>query len=164
MEFHTEGESLQKYRAKIQGPPDTPYENQTFEIQFFLPNESEKSYPLARPLVKFLTRIYHPNISSRGDICLDTLSKKWSPAMTMRTTLISIISLLSEPNVRDFLVPEAAYYYSFHREEFNDRVHNVAAITNSSLYNSEKVHSSLLVLSIFSVQSKLLIFMSSRNF
>lgn len=63
---------------------------------------------MAPPKVRFLTRIYHPNIDRLGRICLDILKDKWSPALQIRTVLLSIQALLSAPNPDDPLNNEAA--------------------------------------------------------
>jgi len=56
---------------------------------------------MAPPKVRFLTRIYHPNIDKLGRICLDILKDKWSPALQIRTVLLSVQALLSAPNPDD---------------------------------------------------------------
>lgn len=64
---------------------------------------------MAPPKVRFLTKIYHPNIDKLGRICLDILKDKWSPALQIRTVLLSIQALLSAPNpVRSETPPEPA--------------------------------------------------------
>lgn len=63
---------------------------------------------MAPPKVRFLTRIYHPNIDRLGRICLDILKDKWSPALQIRTVLLSIQALLSAPNPDDPLNNDAA--------------------------------------------------------
>ena len=75
-----------------------------FKLELFLPEE----YPMAPPKVRFLTKIYHPNIDRLGRICLDILKDKWSPALQIRTVLLSIQALLSAPNPDDPLANDVA--------------------------------------------------------
>lgn len=63
------------------------------------------------PKVRFLTKIYHPNIDKLGRICLDILKKKWSPALQIRTLLLSIQALLSAPNPDDPLANDVAEHW-----------------------------------------------------
>ena len=63
---------------------------------------------MAPPKVRFLTKIYHPNIDRLGRICLDILKDKWSPALQIRTVLLSIQALLSAPNPDDPLANDVA--------------------------------------------------------
>lgn len=56
---------------------------------------------MAPPKVRFLTKIYHPNVDKLGRICLNVLKDKWSPALQIRTVLLSIQGLLSAPNPDD---------------------------------------------------------------
>ncbi len=98
--------------ATIIGPPDTPYENGVFKLSI----EFSHDYPFKPPIIKFITKIYHCNINSNGGICLDILNKNWSPALTISKVLISICSLLSDPNPNDPLMYEIADLYKKNRQ------------------------------------------------
>merc|ERR1712000_303042 len=93
------------WQATIMGPEDSPYAGGIFFLDIHFPND----YPFKPPKMKFTTKIYHPNISSNGSICLDILSTQWSPALTISKTLLSISSLLTDPNPDDPLAPEVAH-------------------------------------------------------
>ncbi|OBS78254.1 hypothetical protein A6R68_19356, partial [Neotoma lepida] len=95
------------WQATIMGPEDSPYEGGVFSLSIHFPT----NYPFKPPEISFLTRIYHPNINKNGNICLDILDTKWSPALTVSKVLLSIISLLCHPNLDDPLVPEIANVY-----------------------------------------------------
>ena len=85
------------FNVIISGPKDSPYEGGKFHLQLYLPEE----YPMVPPKCIFMTKIYHPNIDFLGRICLDILKKNWSPALQIRAVLLSIQSLLNEPNTAD---------------------------------------------------------------
>jgi len=92
------------FKVVVAGPKDSPYEGGTFNLELFLPED----YPMAPPKVRFMTKIYHPNIDKLGRICLDILKNKWSPALQIRTVLLSIQALLSAPNPDDPLANDVA--------------------------------------------------------
>merc|ERR1719247_2936888 len=86
---------------------------------FHIDIEIPADYPYNPPKMKFTTKIWHPNISSQtGAICLDVLGKEWSPALTIRTALLSIQALLSSPEPDDPQDAEVAEMYKNNRELF----------------------------------------------
>ena len=89
--------NMRYFNVIILGPTSSPYEGGVFKLELFLPED----YPMAAPKVRFLTRIYHPNVDKLGRICLDILKDKWSPALQIRTVLLSIQALMSAPNPDD---------------------------------------------------------------
>jgi len=105
---------LYVWDATIIGPSGTPYEGGIFSLTLSMTAD----YPFKPPLVRFNTKIYHPNINSNGSICLDILKGEWSPALTISKVLLSICSLLSEPNPNDPLVPEIATLYKTNHEQY----------------------------------------------
>jgi len=97
-------------------PTDTPYAGGIFKLEIHFPTD----YPFKPPKVVFTTKIYHPNISTNGSICLDILKDQWSPALTISKVLLSICSLLSDPNPKDPLMPEIADEYIRNKEMYEE--------------------------------------------
>ena len=106
---------LLRWRAMLIGPEDSPYAGGCFHLDITFPS----GYPFLAPRVAFRTRIFHPNISSSGAICLDTLKDQWSPALTIAKVILSICSLLTDPNPDDPLVGSAARLYKNDLESYN---------------------------------------------
>ncbi|KAM1791147.1 hypothetical protein ACFX12_035137 [Malus domestica] len=97
-------EDMFHWQATIIGPNDGPYSGGVFLVTIHFPPD----YPFKPPKVAFRTKVFHPNINSNGSICLDILKEQWSPALTISKVLLSICSLLTDPNPDDPLVPEIA--------------------------------------------------------
>ncbi|KAL9106313.1 MAG: hypothetical protein Q9227_008649 [Pyrenula ochraceoflavens] len=97
-------DNLRYFDVNIHGPSQSPYEGGIFKLELFLPED----YPMTPPKIRFLTKIYHPNIDKLGRICLDVLKSNWSPALQIRTILLSIQALLGAPNPDDPLANDVA--------------------------------------------------------
>ena len=110
------GDNIYEWEAVLLGPSETPYEGGVFKLDIHIP----KDYPMKPPNIIFKTKIYHPNINSAGSICLDILKTNWSPALTLSKLLLSICSLLADPNCDDPLVPSIATQYKTNYELFKE--------------------------------------------
>jgi ubiquitin-conjugating enzyme E2 C len=86
--------NLLSWTGTISGPEGTPYEGLIFKLSFKFPT----NYPFAPPTVLYKTPIYHPNVDFSGRICLDILKDKWSAVYNVQSVLLSLQSLLGEPN------------------------------------------------------------------
>jgi ubiquitin-conjugating enzyme E2 D/E len=113
---------LYKWHATIFGPEGTPYYGGVFNLNM----EFSSEYPFKPPRVYFVTPIYHCNINSNG-ICLDILKDNWSPALNISKLLLSICSLLAEPNPDDPLVHDIAELLKKNKElhDMNARNHTI---------------------------------------
>lgn len=117
------GEDLFKWEGVIMGPADSPYQGGVFKLEILFPVD----YPFKPPKIQFTTKIYHPNINTAGLICLDILKQQWSPALTISKVLLSITSLLTDPNPDDPFVPEIAQLYKANKAKYeeNARLHTL---------------------------------------
>ncbi|KAJ2900916.1 hypothetical protein IWW38_000291 [Coemansia aciculifera] len=107
------GDTLYEWVSTIVGPGDSPYSGGVFFLDIHFPQE----YPFKPPKIIFRTRIYHCNINSQGQICLDILKDNWSPALTISKVLLSICSLLTDANPHDPLVHSIAQQLLNNRDE-----------------------------------------------
>ncbi|XP_068599149.1 ubiquitin-conjugating enzyme E2 R2-like [Brachionichthys hirsutus] len=98
---------MYNWEVAIFGPPNTHYEGGYFKARIKFPVD----YPYSPPAFRFLTKMWHPNIYENGDVCISILhppvddpqsgelaSERWNPTQNVRTILLSVISLLNEPN------------------------------------------------------------------
>ena len=99
--------NLYKWHATLMGPQDTLYEGGVFKVVITFP----KNYPNNPPEFKFVSQIYHPNIHHDGKVCIsilhppgddiygyETAVERWRPIHNVQSIVLSIISLLSDPN------------------------------------------------------------------
>ena len=85
------------FKAIIDGPRESPYEEGHFKLELYLPEK----YPMVPPKCLYIIKVYHPNIDYLGRISLDILKNNWSPALQIRSVLLSIQTLLDKPNTED---------------------------------------------------------------
>ncbi|KIM36530.1 hypothetical protein M413DRAFT_288264 [Hebeloma cylindrosporum] len=117
IKIETIDESPFHLKGSFPGPEGTPYEGGLFEVDIVIP----ESYPFQPVKMKFITKVYHPNISSAsGAICLDILKDAWSPVLTLKSTLISLQSLLCSPEPNDPQDAEVAKHYMTSKGSFED--------------------------------------------
>jgi ubiquitin-conjugating enzyme E2 A len=111
--------NIMEWKLKIKGPSDSPYEKGIFDMLI----RFDSDYPFKAPSVKFMKAIYHPNIYRDGKICIDILQPDgWASTQTVRTIMISIISLFCDPNPASPANREAAELFVKNREEYNKKV------------------------------------------
>lgn len=115
---------LDEWSGFIIGPKDTPYEGYKFYINMHF----SKDYPMKPPSLLFKTKIYHPNISEDGHVCLNILKNppagNWSPAMNATKILLSIHNLLAEPNPSDPLNKEAGNDLLYNKIKYVEKILN----------------------------------------
>jgi ubiquitin-protein ligase len=108
------------WKGEINGPEGTPYEGGIFEIDIAIP----QTYPNVPPLIRFVSKIFHPNIDRNGQICLNILRSPpngdWKPSINLPKAVLSVHSLLSDPNPLDPLDAEAGLMYTENHSKFVD--------------------------------------------
>ncbi|KAJ7219048.1 ubiquitin-conjugating enzyme/RWD-like protein [Mycena pura] len=111
----TPSDNLFVWSGTLPGPEGSVYDGGVFNFTINLPPD----YPFSAPKVTFKTRIYHMNISDQGNICLDILKHNWSPALSLFKVILSLSSLLTDPNPNDPLVPNIAMQYKRNRKLYD---------------------------------------------
>ncbi|KAJ9448508.1 Ubiquitin-conjugating enzyme E2-17 kDa [Diplonema papillatum] len=112
------------WSAEIAGPDGSPYEGGMFRLTMSFPRE----YPFKPPTVKFVTKVFHPNVYVSGDICLDILQNAWQPTYTAEKTLLSIQSLFTDPNPSSSANGKAGDLYESHRRKYDDEARRMTKV------------------------------------
>ncbi|KAL3105940.1 hypothetical protein niasHT_024997 [Heterodera trifolii] len=135
-------DNIFKWQVIIFGPPESPYEGGTFLAQLDFPT----SYPQQPPKMRFLTNILHPNVYRDGYVCISILhppgdgpfgveraAERWQTVHTVESIVISVQSMLSEPN---FLSPanlEALLMFRVNPQQYNEKVKQCVKESNVAL-------------------------------
>ncbi|KAN0030528.1 hypothetical protein ACTA71_009168 [Dictyostelium dimigraforme] len=119
------------WEAYIMGPPDTDYENGVFTAVLTFPTD----YPLNPPKMKFTSEMFHPNVYPNGEVCISILHppgddpnhyessvERWSPVQSVEKILLSVVSMLSEPNIESPANIEAARMWRDNKKQFGEKV------------------------------------------
>ncbi|CAN1160659.1 Ubiquitin-conjugating enzyme E2 22 [Linum perenne] len=110
--------------ADIEGPDGTPYESGIFRMKLLLPHD----FPRLPPQGFFLTKIFHPNISSDGKICVNALKKDWNPSLGLRHVLVVVRCLLIEPFPESALNEQAAKMLLENYEDYSEHARLITEI------------------------------------
>ncbi|ORX55374.1 hypothetical protein BCR36DRAFT_347146 [Piromyces finnis] len=133
-------ENICDIQAIIKGPEGTPYEGGAFQIKLVLGSD----FPVSPPKGYFLTKIFHPNVSNAGEICVNTLKKDWKKELGIEHILLTIKCLLIVPNPESALNEEAGKLlledydeYARHAKMFT-KVHAVSTLQKYKLLTKDK--------------------------
>jgi ubiquitin-conjugating enzyme E2 D/E len=122
MSAHMDEDNMTHWTIIFFGPSETCYEGGLFKLKV----DFVYRYPFEPPKCQFITKMYHPNIDMSGRICLDVLKSNWSPALSVAKLVLSIISLLTDPNPASPLNGEAAQLYTNKKDEYNNKIKEYA--------------------------------------
>ena len=115
----TDDNNVYHWEGIMSGPEKSPYAGGIFKFSIDFPED----YPMHPPLIRFITKMYHPNIDPRsGTICVDLLSTKWSSVYDISKVILSITSLLNDPNPKSPLNPDSANLYEKDRTAYDKKV------------------------------------------
>jgi ubiquitin-conjugating enzyme E2 G1 len=121
------GDDVFKWRVTVIGPRETPYEGGIFPASLEFPI----TFPQQPPKMRFLCSMFHPNIRTTGEVCISILhppgediyeyedrGERWTPIHTVESIILSVISMLSDPNCESPENVEAARVYRTDKAEY----------------------------------------------
>lgn len=111
-------------QALIEGPPGTPYSGGAFRVKLAL----SKDFPQQPPKAYFMTKIFHPNVASNGEICVNTLKRDWQPDLGLKHILLTIKCLLICPNAESALNEEAGKMLLDRYDDYSQRAKLITEI------------------------------------
>ncbi|XP_074601243.1 ubiquitin-conjugating enzyme E2 S [Brevipalpus obovatus] len=107
-------EDVTNIEALIDGPASTPYSGGLFRIRLVLGQD----FPSSPPKAYFITRVFHPNVSRSGEICVNTLKKDWKSDLGIKHILLTVKCLLIVPNPESALNEEAGKLLLEHYDDY----------------------------------------------
>lgn len=141
-------DNLFEWRVFIEGPKDTFYENGIFQLLMKFPND----YPMSPPVVQFTSEFWHPNVYTDGKVCISILhppghdemsgelpEERWLPTQTVTTILLSIISLLSAPNISSPANVDASVEWRKDKDTYRKRVTQLVEKANKNVPSHIKI-------------------------
>ncbi|KAL9929902.1 ubiquitin-conjugating enzyme E2 S-like [Glossina fuscipes fuscipes] len=138
-------------QASVDGPVGTPYVGGIFRVKIAL----GKDYPQSPPKAFFLTKIFHPNVASRGEICVDTLKKDWKPDLGVKHILLTIKCLLIVPNAESALNEEAGKLLLERYDDYAQRAKMMTEIHAQAAKTADTKHDDRLSSKKHAVDKKL---------
>ncbi|XP_074629469.1 ubiquitin-conjugating enzyme E2 G2-like isoform X2 [Acropora palmata] len=122
-------ENFFEWEALITGPEGTPFEGGVFTTRLVFPPD----YPLSPPKMRFTCDMFHPNVYPDGRVCISILhapgddpmgyessAERWSPVQSVEKILLSVVSMLAEPNDESGANVDASKMWRDNREKFNE--------------------------------------------
>jgi len=135
-------DNLFEWRVFIEGPKDTFYEGGVFQLLMKFPND----YPMSPPVVQFTSDFWHPNVYTDGKVCISILhppghdemsgelpGERWLPTQTVTTILLSIISLLSAPNISSPANVDASVEWRKEKEQYRKHIAQLVEKANKNV-------------------------------
>jgi len=136
------GDNLHEWKVYIEGPKDTFYSGGIFQLSMKFPND----YPMSPPVVLFTSDFWHPNVYTDGKVCISILhppghdemsgelpGERWLPTQTVTTILLSIISLLSDPNFSSPANVDASVEWRKDKVSYGKRITQLVEKANASV-------------------------------
>ena len=125
-----------KWSVLFTGPEDTIYEGGFFKAILTFPED----FPQNPPEMRFITEMFHPNIYKDGKVCISILhspgvdvinthekaEERWRPSLGVEQILISVISMLNDPNCDSPANVDAAVMFRNNRKEYEKKVRQLA--------------------------------------
>ncbi|KAK1932789.1 putative ubiquitin conjugating enzyme E2 [Babesia divergens] len=134
-----EDDDLFKWRVCFQGPQETAYEGGLFTVLMMFPDD----FPNSPPQMKFEQKMWHPNIYADGTVCIsilhppgvdkyneqETSDERWRPILGVESIIMSVISMLDEPNINSPANVDAAVHFKNNPKEYRKMVQTLARQT-----------------------------------